>query len=520
VTEHRVRKGGGGGGGGGGREQKKVQPSFMSDVKVDSVASYLSDPTRRALKEVFKFEYLTQVQAQGIPLALDGGDLLAKAKTGTGKTLGFLIPTVERLQNTSYPGIGALVLSPTRELANQIATEATGLTQFSKLKLGCVVGGTSKNKDMRLFDTSRNRRGNTDILIATPGRLIDHLENTPHVSSLVKSLQVLILDEADQLLDMGFERELKKILAFLPKENRQTLLFSATLPPDLKSMCGVILRPGYKFLNTVTEGETNVQVQQEMAVVPLRHHIHALAHALNLARKEKDHKIIVFFPTARVCALFAEIFRRSLKKTGTTVLEIHSRKSQSYRNTQSQRFREGTNVILFSSDVSARGVDYPDVTYVVQVGVVEKATYIHRLGRTARVGKRGKGLLLLCDFEEKLAKKTLRGLPIKTSAVNFANCPADEGVVRVAKTVGEEERKFDMSNVDKLQGLVKICCQGYVAWIAYYGQNLKKLGWDKSELPRHANEFSQILGLREPPYILKRTIGKMNLRGVRGFNIR
>lgn len=352
--------------------------TFMTTSRFDALA--ISAESRRAIAEVMKYEFLTQVQASSMPEILKGIDCLAKAKTGTGKTLGFLIPAVEVLRrNTRVANsLPCLVLSPTRELAAQIAAEATNLLTFHRdMKVAVVVGGTNINADKRELS------GRVDILVATAGRLIDHLENTPKFASMCAGVKVLIMDEADQLLEMGFRPEIEKILRFMPdKMARQTLLFSATVPATVQEIARKALRQGFAFVDTVgAEAEqTHLHVRQNVVVADLDNLIAALIAIIAQQSVSPDHKIIVFFTTARLTGYMSELFQHM----GFPVLEIHSRKSQAVRTRTSDQFRDAHSAILFSSDVSARGMDYPDVTFVLQVGLTEREQYIHRLGRTVR----------------------------------------------------------------------------------------------------------------------------------------
>lgn len=489
--------------------------SFISTTRCDSLSGLIHPNTQRALLEGFRFEYLTDIQAETIPLSINGKkDIFGKAKTGTGKTLAFMIPAVESVLSTNFGSSGkinTIVISPTRELALQIKNETEKLLKFHDRKtvprLECVIGGTKKTRDLRVL--SRNNQ--VDILVATPGRLLDHLETTPGFKERVSGLRNLILDEADQLLDQGFQRDLDKILSHLPpKQRRRTVLFSATTPPNVQKLCKDIMNPDFDFVNTVKESatETNVQVKQEVCTVPFDDHLHALNHLIEDGMQEKNFKIIVFSTTARLCGLNAEIFRRR-NLPGATVLEIHSRKSQGHRTKASDAFRTKKNVILFTSDVSARGVDYPDVTMVVQVGLVERATYIHRLGRTARAGKQGRGVLLLCDFESRATMKNMKGLPLEPLRLNVRRSDA---LVRGLEQMSSEAKR-------NWNSPAAICYkQSYQAFLGFYNSNLRKLGWKPTDLVTCANRLaSHVLLSPRQPALLRRTVGKMHLKGTPGL---
>ena len=214
----------------------------------------ISPKTKKAIAEVFGYELMTTVQERTIPAALTGSDMLAKAKTGTGKTLAFLIPAIEQAvqaKHAGHAGIKVLVISPTRELATQIFEEAKVLSSFHDLHTQVMVGGTNINKDLKGLKTEA-----PDILVATPGRLNDHLSTGPPLLPLLRQLKVLVFDEADQLLDMGFRPAIETMLRALPaKESRQTLLFSATMPQDISDMRRIAMRAGdehYTFIDTVS----------------------------------------------------------------------------------------------------------------------------------------------------------------------------------------------------------------------------------------------------------------------------
>ncbi|RHY16717.1 hypothetical protein DYB37_009425 [Aphanomyces astaci] len=470
--------------------------THVSDMPVTSLP--ISKSTLRALTEVMGYELLTKVQATTLPVILEGKDVLAKSKTGTGKTMAFLIPTIETLAHSHLHkkdknNISALILSPSRELATQIEVEAKKLSTFHPIHIACVVGGVPMNKDLRRL----SHPDGIDLLVATPGRLQDHLNNDH--GDLVKRLagiRILVLDEADRLLDMGFRRDIEKLLQYLPVARRQTLLFSATLPSSLEQIQRLALKTNHVFIDTVGEDEdqTNVHVKQSVVTCPFDDHIAALDKLLDahIQSAPDGYKIIVFFPTARAAGFMAQLFLHA----GYPVLEMHSRKSQPHRTKTAANFRAKDNQILFSSDVSARGVDYPGVTLVIQVGLTEKEQYIHRLGRTGRAGKAGEGVLLLSPFETPFLNE-LNDLPLAKMALANGKPP------RV-----EESMRRVQSNAE----LRKAAEQAYQAWLGYYNSNLRRLKMTKDQLVDTAEEYSRIVGLDEVPALQKSTISKMGLQ--------
>ncbi|KAF8696929.1 hypothetical protein HU200_036573 [Digitaria exilis] len=473
------------------QEAGGVDGSYLTETRFDQCA--ICPLSLNAVKDA-GYERMTRVQEATLPIILQGKDVLAKAKTGTGKTVGFLLPAIEVLsalpRSTS---INLLVMCPTRELANQVAAEARKLLKYHRsLGVQVVIGRT------RLPQEQRSMQANPcQILVATPGRLKDHLENTPGFSNRIKGVKVLVLDEADRLLDMGFRRDIEKIIAFIPKE-RQTLLFSATVPEEVRQISHVAMRKDYEFVNTVQEGdeETHSQVNQTYMIAPLDLHFSILYDVLKKhVAEDAEYKVIVFCTTAMVTKLVAEV----LSQLNLNIREIHSRKSQSARTKVSDEFRKSKGLILVSSDVSARGVDYPDVTLVIQVGLpADREQYIHRLGRTGRKGKEGQGILLLAPWEMHFLS-TVNDLSISEAAAPSVDSSI-QAVVNDA--VGRVEMKSKES--------------AYQAWLGYYNST-KTISRDKARLVRLAEEFSQSMGLAVPPAIPKLILRKMGLINVPGL---
>ncbi|KAD4982740.1 hypothetical protein E3N88_19411 [Mikania micrantha] len=384
--------------------------SYLSETRFDQCA--VSPLSLKAIKDA-GYEKMTVVQEATLPVILKGKDVLAKARTGTGKTVAFLLPSIEVVvksppvsRDQKRPPILVLVICPTRELASQASMEANKLIKYHpSIGVQVVIGGTRIGLEQKKLQARP-----CQILVATPGRLKDHIENTAGFATRLMGVKVLVLDEADHLLDMGFRKDIEKIIAAVPKQ-RQTLLFSATVPPEVRQICHVALKRDHEYINTVREGseETHTQVQQSHLVAPLDKHFSVLYTLLkDHVADDVDYKVLVFCTTAMVTKLVADL----LGELKLNVREIHSRKPQSYRTRVSDEFRKSKGLILVTSDVSARGVDYPDVTLVIQVGLpADKAQYIHRLGRTGRKGKEGQGILLLAPWEQ-FFLSTIKDLPI------------------------------------------------------------------------------------------------------------
>ncbi|XP_019460872.1 PREDICTED: DEAD-box ATP-dependent RNA helicase 31-like isoform X2 [Lupinus angustifolius] len=471
--------------------------SYLSDTRFDQCS--VSPLSLKAVKDA-GYEKMTVVQAATLPIILQGKDVLAKARTGTGKTVAFLLPSIEAVaklppsdRDQRRPPIHVLVICPTRELASQAATEATKLLKYHPtIGVQVVIGGT------RLaLEQKRMQANPCQILVATPGRLRDHVENTAGFATRLMGVKVLVLDEADHLLDMGFRKDIEKIIAATPKQ-RQTLMFSATVPEEVRQVCHIALRRDHEYINTVEEGseETHSKVHQTHLVATLDKHFSFLYTLLKEhIADDVEYKVLVFCTTAMVTRLVAEL----LAELKLNVREIHSRKPQSYRTRVSEEFRKSKGIILVTSDVSARGVDYPDVTLVIQLGIpADREQYIHRLGRTGRKGKEGQGILLLAPWEE-FFLSTAKDLPIEKAAVPSVD---PETTKKVEKALAHVEMKNKEA--------------AYQAWLGYYNSN-KKIGKDKYRLVELANEFSRSMGLDNPPAIPKLVLGKMGLRNIPGL---
>ncbi len=503
-------------------------PSLLSDIKFEDVTE-MHPKTKLAIKNVLKLTSMTEIQSKTFGTAVKGIDVLGRARTGTGKTLAFLNPALEcLLQNKNYkPGksVGVLIISPTRELASQIGDQAEKLITYHK-DLSCQVmyGGTKMGRDINLL----NKRL-PSFLVATPGRLLDHMENTVLSNGkkfgydVMRETQILVLDETDRLLDMGFRREIGKILAFLPKqEKRQTLLFSATVPQELKKIMAENMKKDYVEVDCIHDGgsnpdggtHTNSLVKQTYAVLPsLEQQVIAVVQLVKQQMEsDPDFKIVVFFPTARMVGYFAEFFNLGL---GIEVIELHSKKSQGYRNKASDKFRKAKRTVLFTSDVSARGVDYPDVTGVIQVGLPEsREQYIHRLGRTGRAGKEGQGILLLAPFEAKFVNE-LKNIDISENkeATELISGPVDPKIEKSVESVMARIRSGDKT-------LTVSAEQSYQAFLGYYRGHMKRTTINsKDALVGTANQLAKIMGLKEQPGITKKAIGKMGLKGVKNIRI-
>ncbi|KAI0388772.1 DEAD-domain-containing protein [Xylariaceae sp. FL0594] len=390
----------------------------------------------RAIVQGMGYEDMTQVQSMTINSALKGVDLVAQAKTGTGKTLAFLVPLFERVlqdqphlidrrarRRASADDIRAIILSPTRELAEQIGVEAKKLAQNTGIVVQTAVGGTRKRESLWTM-----RREGCDVLVATPGRLLDLLSD-PDSGIAAPKLKAFVLDEADRMLDVGFSDAIRDISEYLPPRHeveRQTLLFSATIPRSVIHLAKSMVRPdNFEFVQTIREDDVPTHDRIPQHLVKLQGYENMYPAILEIVKRAREQdpkapfKAIVFFSSTAAVQFAAEVFKQtSLRKSGIQTFQIHSRLTQQQRTTAAELFRRSQNSILFSSDVTARGMDFPNVTDVIQCGLPpDRDQYIHRVGRTGRAGNSGTGWLLLTEEEIAEARDRLAGLPIKPTDV-------------------------------------------------------------------------------------------------------
>ncbi len=356
----------------------------------------LIDPLLRALVEL-DHQAPTPIQAQAIPLVLAGRDLIAAAQTGTGKTASFALPLLQRLSDGTPPAancVRALVLTPTRELAQQVRDKLRDYGRHLPLRITVAYGGVSLNPQMMAL-----RRG-ADILVATPGRLLDlHAKNALKLGQL----QVLVLDEADRMLDLGFSRELNQILALLPRR-RQTLLFSATFSEAIRELATRLLH-NPREIDASPRNSTVAEVKQWLIPVDKQRKLELFCHLL---RQRRWPRVLVFARTRkRVNELVT-----SLKFSDVSSDAIHGDIPQSARLAALRRFNAGEIRVLVATDVAARGLDISALPLVVNLDLPPGPEgYIHRIGRTARAGRSGEAISLVCADEAPLlaAIETLTG---------------------------------------------------------------------------------------------------------------
>ena len=342
----------------------------------------------------------TPIQVKGIPLILSGADVIGCAETGTGKTAAFLLPIIQNLSTKKRPGIRVLVLAPTRELALQIQTNYKELNHIKSNESVLVIGGA--NIRAQIADLRRK----ATIVIATPGRLLDLSERD---AIDLSTIEVLVLDEADRMLDMGFLPAIKRVLEMLPSK-RQTLLFSATMSREIESLArSTMTQP--KLVEVSPRGRAAGLVEQTAYSVSLENKTALL---LNLLEKENESpaKVLVFTRTRRGSERLSHI----LKARNHKVTRIHADRSQPQREAALREFRDGRARVMVATDIAARGLDVDAVSHVINYDVPHvPEDYVHRVGRTGRAGKQGKAITIVTPVDEVSMKaiERLIGQPVK-----------------------------------------------------------------------------------------------------------
>ncbi len=394
-------------------------------------SSFELHPSLLAGVKSLGYQRPTPIQQEAIPPGIQGRDVLACAMTGSGKTAAFLLPVLHRLLAKGRGTTRALVLSPTRELAAQIDESFRQLAAHTSLKSAAIYGGVSMGPQKRAFESR------VDLLVATPGRLLDHFQ---YSYAKLPGIEILVLDEADRMLDMGFLPDIRRVLAHLPKTERQTLFFSATMPPPIASLTRELLR------NPVT-----VNLQRKAApatgitqsVFPVREDLKS-ALLLEMLRRSEVRSALVFTRTKHRANRLADF----LAKNGVACDRIHGNRSQAQRTQALAEFKTGRNRVLVATDVAARGIDVEGISHVINLdvpGVPED--YIHRVGRTARAEAVGDAFTFVADHENsdlnaiervlgsRLPRRTVEGFDYHRKAAEKLEIPLAE---RLAKMRAEK----------------------------------------------------------------------------------
>ncbi|HVG20446.1 MAG TPA: DEAD/DEAH box helicase [Blastocatellia bacterium] len=378
----------------------------------------------------------TEIQTKTIPHALAGRDIMASAETGSGKTAAFLLPIIERLKQ--HGPARALILAPTRELALQIEANAKSYSRAARLRTVSVVGGESVSRQVKALDSG------VDILIATPGRLNDLIERG---AVSLKAIEVLVLDEADRMLDMGFLPQVRRIIRHLPRK-RQTMLLTATLSRAVEQLARELLTDYVRV--EATRAATTVATLTQKAFPVLSHAKIPLL--LALLKQHTEGTFLVFTQTRRGADRLAQV----LTGNKYDVVTLHSDRSQSQRNAALASFRAGRARVLVATDVAARGIDVDDITFVVNYEVPASADdYIHRVGRTARAGRNGSAITLVSPEEEAMLASIERsvGVKLERSKLNgFSDGRSDEQIrltTEIGRLRSSSTRSFSPSRASR-----------------------------------------------------------------------
>ena len=356
----------------------------MTDVTFQTLG--VAEPILRALAAE-NYTTPTPIQTRAIPALLGGRDLLGIAQTGTGKTAAFGIPLLQKLSIGHVPPqpkqAKALILAPTRELAVQIEENLRSYGRFLNLRMTVILGGVNQNTQIK------NMAKGVDILVATPGRLLDLVQQK---QVRLDAVNTFIVDEADRMLDMGFIRDVRKLVAFIPKQ-RQSMLFSATMPEDIARLVGEMMNNPEK-IEIAPQGKTADRVTQKLFFVPMPQKRQLLS---ELLKDGAMNKVIVFTRTKHGANRVSE----HLNKTGVVAEAIHGNKSQNARQRALDMFKSGKARVLVATDIAARGIDVDNISHVVNFELPnEPESYVHRIGRTGRAG--GEGIAIsFCDASER-----------------------------------------------------------------------------------------------------------------------
>uniref|UniRef100_A0A240PNW9 ATP-dependent RNA helicase n=1 Tax=Anopheles atroparvus TaxID=41427 RepID=A0A240PNW9_ANOAO len=473
-------------------EIKRLLQLYQNTIKPEEVTTFnsfpLSNKTVTGLKEA-GYTKPTIIQRNCILPGLRGEDILAAAKTGSGKTLAFLIPVIEQLYTkkwTRLDGLGALIITPTRELALQIFETMGQIGKHHDVTTGLIIGGQNLKHE-------RNLLHNLNIMISTPGRLLQHMDQNPLFDAT--NLKILVLDEADRCLDLGFASAMDAIMENLPSK-RQTLLFSAT---QTKSVCDLarvnLTNPRYISPHENETIATPVKLQQSYVVVELHEKFTML---WSFLRTHPKQKIIVFFATCKQVKYFYQILKKL--RPSNLLLPLYGGMNQEKRNKMYAAFCDkNSNVCLLATDVASRGLDFPRVNWVVQMDCPEDVTqYIHRAGRTARLNRSGENLLVLIPHEVPTMIESLADRRIPIKQIKIDDRQLFSPLVKIQSLLAQSP---------ELKDCAKRAFTAYVKSVAIMKNSnvfqLKKLNLD---------EYAKSLGLNVTPRVrfLSRAALKMN----------
>ncbi len=393
----------------------------------------------RAITEM-GFEESTPIQEKAIPIALSGSDLIGQAQTGTGKTAAFAIPLIQKI-DTNEEKIASLIMAPTRELAIQVAEEIGKLARFKGVRTLPIYGGQDIGRQIRALKKKPH------VIIGTPGRLLDHINRK---TIRLDDVRFVVLDEADEMLDMGFLEDIQNILSLVPEE-RQTMLFSATMPPNIQKLAQQFLKEP-QYVSVIPKEVSAPLISQSYIEVHEKMKFEALCRLLDI---ESPELAIIFGRTKRRVDELAE----ALQKRGYSADGLHGDLSQNMRDTVMRRFRDGSIDVLVATDVAARGLDVSGVTHVVNFDLPQDPeSYVHRIGRTGRAGKEGTAWTFVTPreldhlhFIEKMTRHKIpkRALPSMAEAIEGKQRVTAEQILELVQN--EEFGEFKASAIQLLE---------------------------------------------------------------------
>lgn len=481
-----------------------------------------------------EIESLTEIQARALKPGIDGLDVLAKSNTGSGKTLAFLIIGIERIlthkgpnPTTSFP---IVILTPVTDLATQIAQVAKRICKYHGMEADMVIGGTDEKKDI-----NRLKKNRIDVLVATPGRFNSILKQSPEITKRLSQCQTFVIDEADKMTEPGFLGQTKSIHAIARNAKMQTLMFSATM--DKKTLTSLGLLKGDAVFIDVADGtksQVNTKVRQVSIITNIKHHLDAVVKVVNeqvkqtsktimkggsnsllvkdaklsaptkKALKEWDtkgftgYRMMVFLPSNAYIDYFAEVFKQEMPNVKT--LMLHGGMQQNKRTQTSELFRTTDNCVLFTSDASARGVDYPDVTCVIQLGFDSRSEYLQRIGRTGRAGKSGTSYIITAPEE-------ITGL--ESICDVLTEVYVEDGCVS-PKCTQMSIKKYLPGKVQFPKPPTQAAKQALRGWLGSLASKWKRLKMTPTMVVKMAQEHSVALGLGEIP--LEKLYEKLSIK--------
>eukprot|EP00730_Choanoeca_flexa_P004569 TRINITY_DN11735_c1_g8_i1.p1 TRINITY_DN11735_c1_g8~~TRINITY_DN11735_c1_g8_i1.p1 ORF type:complete len:601 (+),score=184.43 TRINITY_DN11735_c1_g8_i1:87-1889(+) len=476
----------------------EFSPEAMQDyekgadfTKFTAFKGLLSEPTLQAIDDM-GFTHMMEIQYRTIPLLIQKRDVLGAAKTGSGKTLAFLLPAVELLNKLQFKprnGTGIIIISPTRELSLQTYGVVQDLLKHHSQTHGLVMGGANRRAEEQKLTKGVN------ILVSTPGRLLDHLQNTQ--GFLFRNLQALIIDEADRILEVGFEEEMRQIIRLLPKR-RQTMLFSATQTRKVQDLAKLSLQgePLYVGVNDEDESATADNIEQGYVVCPADKRFLLL---FTFLKRNLKKKVMVFFSSCNSVKFHSEL----LNYIDIPVLDIHGKQKQGKRTTTFFEFCNAEHGILLCTDVAARGLDIPKVDWIVQFDPPDDPRdYIHRVGRTAR-GTDGSGKALMFLLPEEVAfLKFLKQAKVKPKEYNFPSS-------KISNVQAQLEKLIETNYY-----LHKSAKDGYRSYLQAYASHSLKQIFDVQSLD--LAKVGKAFGFNVPPNVnlsVHSSRGKIKRRG-------